>query len=60
MFPRGVTLDTDDKFRRYSLIVFIQTKLARYAQNFDRGGHPDSLDDIAVYCQLLRELDDER
>jgi hypothetical protein len=26
---------------------------------FDRGGHDDSLDDMAVYSQILRKVDGE-
>jgi hypothetical protein len=35
------------------------SKLARYANNFFTGGHADSLEDISVYAQMLREVDDK-
>jgi hypothetical protein len=33
------------------------SKATRYAQNFERGGHEDSLIDNSVYTQMLREVD---
>jgi hypothetical protein len=36
------------------------TKETRYACNFDRGGHQDSLEDISVYAQMAAETDDQR
>lgn len=46
-------------FNRYAIVVQILTKLARYMYNFKKGGHEDSLDDISVYCQILKQLDME-
>ena len=45
IFPSGARLD-------------MVSKIIRYANNFDVGGHADSLDDISVYAQMLREIDD--
>jgi hypothetical protein len=56
-FPRGVTLKTEKDFGRFALFTFAAAKLSRYAKNFAKGGHPDSLDDAAVYSQMLQELD---
>lgn len=42
---------------RFSLFVQLVTKITRYAESFNRGGHDDSLDDIAVYAMMLKELD---
>lgn len=42
---------------RLGIFVQIVSKITRYAENFDSGGHADSLDDIAVYAMMLQELD---
>ncbi len=59
VFPRGLTLSTPEEFRRFSMFNLMAVKLARYGQNMKRGGHADSLDDVAVYSQMLRETDEE-
>jgi hypothetical protein len=58
LLPRGVVLKTEHAFRRYNIFKQIVAKIARFAVNFDSGGHADSLDDISVYAQMLRELDE--
>tara|TARA_R110000796_G_scaffold100740_4_gene209410 strand:- start:654 stop:935 length:282 start_codon:yes stop_codon:yes gene_type:complete len=58
IFPSGARLDSETDFARYSILDFMVSKIIRYANNFDVGGHADSLDDISVYAQMLRELDD--
>ena len=57
MFPRGLTLETEDDFNRFALFVWAASKLTRYAQSFNRGGHADSCDDASVYMQMLNEVD---
>lgn len=42
---------------RMAIINVVASKLSRYAENWQTG-HVDSLNDISVYCQMLRELDD--
>lgn len=42
---------------RFAVLVHIVTKLTRYCENFEKGGHADSLDDITVYAMMLKELD---
>ena len=61
LFPRGITLSTEEDFAWFSLFVLLDSKLSRYAQNreINKTGHADSLDDLAVYAQMLREIDDE-
>lgn len=59
LFPNGLALRTDQDFARYNLFKMVVAKAARYAKNFLRAGHADSLDDISVYAQMLRELDDK-
>lgn len=52
-----VTLKTPSDFGRFALLNFIVSKLHRYVNNWDKGGHEDSLSDISVYTQMLKELD---
>lgn len=57
-FPEGIHLRNPDDFTRYSLFKMCAAKLSRYAKNFFKGGHADSLDDVAVYAQMLSEVDE--
>lgn len=59
MFPAGVFLESEDDFNRFGVFVQIIAKQTRYAANFMRGGHDDSLDDTSVYSMMLKELDAE-
>lgn len=59
LFPLGIRLLSVDDFNRFGVLVQVVSKLTRYAENFGRGGHDDSLLDLAVYSQMLRELDEE-
>lgn len=56
-FPKGLMLNTEEDHSRFALFVHLATKMSRYAEMFSKGGHTDSLDDITVYSQMLRELD---
>lgn len=53
LFPNGVALRTEEDFNRFVTLVNIMTKLARYAENFHRGGHLDSARDLQVYAAIL-------
>lgn len=44
---------------RFGIFTQIVAKVTRYGENFNRGGHDDSLDDISVYAMMLKELDSE-
>ena len=57
LFPQGLKLEGPDDFNRYGVFVQVVSKITRYAENFTRGGHADSLDDMAVYAMMLQELD---
>jgi len=46
-----------DHWNRIGLLVQMVGKFTRYVENFDRGGHSDSLDDLAVYTMMLQEVD---
>ena len=56
-FPDGVRLISHEDFARYNLFEAVIGKMNRYASNFHKEGHADSLDDAAVYAQMLDELD---
>jgi len=58
-FPEGLTLKTPEDFTRFHLFTLLHGKLGRYAKLWE-GGHPDSLDDLSVYAQMLRKVDDDR
>jgi len=59
LFPRAVNCDSVDDYNRLGIIVQMVGKLGRYCEQFEKGGHDDSLLDLAVYSQMLRELDEE-
>jgi len=59
LFPRGMHFDSVEDYNRIGIIVQIVGKLGRYCEQFEKGGHDDSLLDLAVYSQMLRELDEE-
>lgn len=42
---------------RLGVLVQIVSKITRYCETFNVGGHDDSLDDLAVYAMMLKELD---
>ncbi len=54
---KEVTLKTPDDFNRFGVLVQLFSKISRYAIQFEKGGHADSLDDLAVYSMMLKELD---
>ena len=57
LFPSGITLKTAEDFNRFCIFVQMMHKQSRYARSILSGGHPDSLDDISVYSQMLQEHD---
>jgi len=59
MFGGRLVLETPEEFGRFSLFMAHWGKMSRYSASIKRGGHPDSMDDLAVYCMILREYDDE-
>jgi len=59
LFPKGIYLKTTDDHNRFHLLELMVLKLTRYCENWDKGGHADSLDDNSVYSMMLREVDDE-
>lgn len=59
LFPNGMVLKTHDDFTRFALINAVVGKLTRYVNNFDKGGHRDSLIDIVNFAAMLNGVDDE-
>jgi hypothetical protein len=59
LFPLGVELKTELDYTRWCSINAIVAKLARYANNWSKGGHKDSLLDLINFCAMLNEVDDE-
>jgi hypothetical protein len=59
-YPDGLTLKTPEDFRRFMIRCFMLAKLMRDANQVmvSGRGHLDSLDDLAVYAQMARELED--
>jgi hypothetical protein len=60
MYPDGLVIQGAEAWLRLMLQVHRVTKETRYACNFARGGHQDSLEDISVYAQMAAETDDQR
>ena len=56
---KSVELKTADDFTRMGLVVQVLNKVSRYLQQFQEGGHSDSLTDLAVYAMMLKEVDAE-
>jgi hypothetical protein len=56
LFPEGITLKTADDFNKFAIFMQMVNKFTRCASNFQHG-HQDSVDDLAVYAMMLKELD---
>lgn len=56
-FPEGMELKTPLDHVRYHIFTWIVGKLSRYAINWDKGGHQDSIHDIIVYSAMLEGID---
>jgi hypothetical protein len=54
---KAFTLTTGQDFNRFAMFTQIALKMTRYAQNFGKGGHKDSLDDLINYTVILQYLD---
>lgn len=57
LFPEGVELNTSEQFARFCLVTMLAVKLARYTNNFTKGGHEDSVHDLGVYAFILQDND---
>lgn len=59
LFPNGIYIKTEADFARFILLVMASAKLARYANNFEVGGHADSIHDMGVYSFIIEAFDEE-
>lgn len=55
-----VTARSPRDMNRLGILIQIMGKLGRYVANFNRGGHEDSLIDMAVYAMMLSEMDQDK
>lgn len=60
IFPNGLSLSTPEDFNRLGIFIQCLSKLTRYSESIERGGHKDSAHDLAVYAAMLEELTDDR
>lgn len=58
-FLRGIRIETGDDLNRFAILIQVLAKITRYCENFNAGGHDDSLVDMVVYATMLRELDQQ-
>ena len=58
-FPDGLELKTPEDFARFHLFEMSVGKLNRYAANFEKGGHQDSVHDGGIYSLILEMYDDQ-
>ena len=58
LFPKGIILKTKIDHVRMYLFEWLIGKIVRYANNFEKGGHQDSIHDASVYCAMLESVDE--
>lgn len=58
MFPEGLILKTQQDWNRMHMLLLMVVKQSRYATNWDKGGHKDSIHDATVYGAMLEMIDD--
>ena len=56
LFPNGLTVKGPDAFNRLGIFIQVASKFTREAEQFDNTAHDDSLLDMSVYANMLREL----
>lgn len=59
LMPDGIRITNEQDANRLGILTQMIAKFGRYCAQFAQGGHPDSLDDLAVYSQILAMVDDE-
>lgn len=55
-----IELETPEDYKRFGVINMMVSKLCRYVNNFENGGHKDSAHDLIVYAAILEELTREK
>jgi hypothetical protein len=58
-FPNGVTLKTVDDWNRMHILLLAIVKKTRYCNQWNSGGHSDSIHDSMVYDAMLESIDAE-
>lgn len=59
LFPKGApALKTKHDYKRWHIFELIIVKLTRYANNYEKGGHQDSISDLRPYAAILEALDE--
>ena len=56
-FPDGLQLNNSQDFTRFMFFNWIVGKLNRYAENFSKGGHADSIFDCINACAMFNIYD---
>ena len=56
LFPNGVKISSTEDANRLGVFVQCLSKMTRYAEGFETGGHQDSAHDLCVYAAMLEEL----
>ena len=56
---KTVKIRTAEDWNRACNLMMMQVKFCRYGKNFEKLGHDDSLDDLAVCTQFQRMLDND-
>jgi len=59
LFPEGMVLKTAEDYNRWHLLELAIVKLTRYANQYEKGGHADSIEDMIVYLAMVAGLDNE-
>lgn len=57
LFPEGLMLRTEDDHNRFHIFMLQVVKMTRYVENWDNGGHEDSMLDLAVYAAMQNSID---
>ena len=59
LFPNGMIIKTEDDWNRLHIFLLAIVKMSRYANNWEVGGHEDSIHDAMVYDAMLAMIDNE-
>lgn len=57
LFPKGLTLQTEEDFSRWVVFNMLLTKMCRYGKHILLGGHQDSIHDLGVYSFIMEDFD---
>lgn len=57
-FPDGLKVKSADDWNRLHIFLLQVIKMTRYVNNWQVGGHPDSIHDNTVYSAMLEMIDE--